>query len=162
MFLPEDFVSTHSHLLLVYQQPLISPLDDKEGIEGDAEVLVVNLGDVLDVDPHVHHCARLVGKVKFGIVFWNADGVPLKDGTCYCYLSIKACTHCPTFTEVQQTKAAKTISQKKSFGKQLELPSTMRQLVWQTDLRVKLEWLLWNIHCFSLLLFSLSNLNLIL
>ena len=92
-FLPEDFVSTHSHLLLVYQQPLISPLDDKEGIEGDAEVLVVNLGDVLDVDPHVHHCARLVGKVKFGIVFWNADGVPLKDGTCYCYLSIKACTH---------------------------------------------------------------------
>ena len=74
---------THPHLLLVYQQPLISPLDDKEGIEGDTEVLVVNLGDVLDVNPHVHHGARLIGKVKFGIVFGNADGVALEDGTCY-------------------------------------------------------------------------------
>ena len=68
---------THPHLLLVYQQPLISPLDDKEGIEGDAEVLVVNLGDVLDVDPHTDRGLRLIGQVELGVVLGNADGVAL-------------------------------------------------------------------------------------
>ena len=61
------------HLLLIYQQPLIGPLDDKESIEGDAEVLVVNLRDVLDVDAHVHHSPCFIGKVEFGVVFRDAD-----------------------------------------------------------------------------------------
>ena len=67
----ENFLNFH--LLLVDQEPLVSPLDDKEGIESDAEVLVVDLGDVLDVDAHVHHRPRLVGKVKLGVVLWNAN-----------------------------------------------------------------------------------------
>ena len=61
------------HLVLIDDHPLVGPPDDEEGVEGDAELLVVDLGDVLDVDAHVHHRPRLVGKVKLGVVLWNAN-----------------------------------------------------------------------------------------
>ena len=56
--------STH----LVYDQPLVLPADDEEGIKRDTELLVGDLWDVLDVDTHVHHRLRLVGQIELGVV----------------------------------------------------------------------------------------------
>ena len=53
---------------LVYDQPLVLPAHDEEGIECDTELLVGDLGDVLDVDTHVHHRLRLVGQIELGVV----------------------------------------------------------------------------------------------
>ena len=66
------------HLFLIYKQPLVRPLHHKKGVEGDAEVLVINLGDVLDIDPHVHHGLRLVGQIKLGVILRDADRISLE------------------------------------------------------------------------------------
>lgn len=66
------------HFVLVDDHPLVCPADDEEGVEGDAELFVVDLGDVLDVDPHVDDRLRsLVGQVELGVVGRDADGLPL-------------------------------------------------------------------------------------
>ena len=51
------------HFGPVHDQPLVAPPDDEEGVQGDAELEVVNLGDVLDVDADVHVCPERRGKV---------------------------------------------------------------------------------------------------
>ena len=80
--------------VLIYHQPRVSPAHNEERIEGDAEVLVVYLRDILeendimhqrlrieilylDVNSHTDGGLSLVGKIKFWIVIRNADGVPL-------------------------------------------------------------------------------------
>ena len=63
--------------MLVDDHPLVCPPDDEEGVESDAELFVVDLGDVLDVDADVDdRLGRLVGQVELGVVGRDADGLP--------------------------------------------------------------------------------------
>jgi len=56
---------------------LIVP-DDEKGIEGDAELVVVDVGDVLDVDADADlSLLILIGKIELGIVGRNADRLAL-------------------------------------------------------------------------------------
>ena len=71
--LPRDFITLRRFISgstahLVYDQPLVLPADNEEGVERDTELLVGDLGDVLDVDTHVHHRLRLVGQIELGVV----------------------------------------------------------------------------------------------
>ena len=52
--------------------------DDEEGVEGDAELVVVDVRDVLDVDADTD-LSRLVliGQVELGVVGRDADGLAL-------------------------------------------------------------------------------------
>ena len=70
---PQDLVNP----VLIYNKPRVLPSDHEECIQGDTEVLVVNLGDVLDVDPHTDRGLRLIGQVELGVVLGDADGVAL-------------------------------------------------------------------------------------
>ena len=66
---------THAKKTLQYVTGLIgNEPDNKEGIEGDTELVIVDVGDVLDVDPNADQClVILIGKIEFRIVCRNAN-----------------------------------------------------------------------------------------
>ena len=60
--------------VLADQQPGVSPLDVEVSVEGDAEVLVGHLGDVLDVHADGDEGGLgLQGQVVLLVVGWDAD-----------------------------------------------------------------------------------------
>ena len=62
--------------VLADQQPGVSPLDIEVSVEGDAEVLVGHLGDVLDVHADGDEGGLgLQGQVVLLVVGWDADSL---------------------------------------------------------------------------------------
>ena len=62
--------------VLADQQPGVSPLDIEVSVEGDAEVLVRHLGDVLDVHADGDEGGLgLQGQVVLLVVGWDADSL---------------------------------------------------------------------------------------
>ena len=81
--LDETYLRQGSFLgeVLADQQPGVSPLDVEVSVEGDAEVLVGHLGDVLDVHADGDEGGLgLQGQVVLLVVGWDAD--PLATSHC--------------------------------------------------------------------------------
>ena len=64
-------------IYLVDYHTLVGPSDDEKCVQGNAELLVVDLWYILDIDPDRDSGHFFVRQIELGIICWDANSVAL-------------------------------------------------------------------------------------